>query len=196
MKHYCTLLAAVFLSCQWSYAQPPRVDWGFPIDSDQFDYGGHVQSDAEGNIYVAGEFSGAVDMDSWEDEQWMLDPGPGGMSSFVAKYAGSGELVWAMALESNTSGEVANTIQDLVVSSDGTIHIVMEVNSGLDLNPLGSEVPIQAMTPTAQGFFTISYSYNMPRTVPIHGTSRSSGRPVRIGWGLPASTLRPTGRSF
>ncbi|MBK6551512.1 MAG: T9SS type A sorting domain-containing protein [Flavobacteriales bacterium] len=153
MKHYCTLLAAVFLSCQWSYAQPPRVDWGFPIDSDQFDYGGHVQSDAEGNIYVAGEFSGAVDMDSWEDEQWMLDPGPGGMSSFVAKYAGSGELVWAMALESNTSGEVANTIQDLVVSSDGTIHIVMEVNSGLDLNPLGSEVPIQAMTPTAQGFF-------------------------------------------
>ena len=71
----------------------PAFGWAIRNGGTKDDIGRSVASDAHGNVYVAGTFSGMAD----------FDPGPGvynltpvgGTNIFAAKYSSSGALLWA-----------------------------------------------------------------------------------------------------
>ena len=74
--------------------------------------------DASGNLYVGGSFTGAAD----------FDPGPGfqvlnslgDLDGFVAKYSGSGDLIWVRRF----GGTASDQVNDLAVDAAGNGYAV------------------------------------------------------------------------
>ncbi|MFT4661981.1 MAG: hypothetical protein ACI8XB_002265 [Patiriisocius sp.] len=69
--------------------------WVKTIETDGFAGGDAVGLDSLGNIYVIGEFSGAVDFDAGPDEFILTEVGPTGRDGFVLKLNSEGDFIWA-----------------------------------------------------------------------------------------------------
>nr|WP_236649890.1 SdrD B-like domain-containing protein [Rhodopirellula sp. SM50] len=93
------------------------------------DYGRSVATDAAGNLYVTGSFSGTAD----------FAPGTGtinltsevGSDAFVAKYSAAGALVWARAL----GGSSFAVGYGLAVAGDGSVYTTGSFSGTADFDP-------------------------------------------------------------
>lgn len=91
-----------------------EFEWAFSVGGPYINEAATgVASDAAGNIYVAGTFSGPLD----------FDPGPGittlpgpSIATFLCKYDPDGNLLWARQLDVDLSGFVA-------IAADGNDHV-------------------------------------------------------------------------
>jgi hypothetical protein len=103
--------------------------WAFQIGSIDHDFGYDIKVDGSGNVYVAGSFGMTVD----------FDPGPGthnlisaGLSdAFVAKYDGSGNLIWANAITGTANvggGRIA-------LDASGNVAVCGEFQGTIDADP-------------------------------------------------------------
>jgi hypothetical protein len=79
------------------------------------DIGQADAADKDGNVYVTGSFSGAVNFGGVP-----LDSAPGSIAAYVAKYNPSGGLVWAKAITTSGSTDEGDAI---AVSPTGDVYV-------------------------------------------------------------------------
>jgi hypothetical protein len=110
-------------------AQNLGLKWAKEFDSLNDLYLTDIESDAQSNIYIIGQFSAPVDM----------DPGPGNFTLnslgdediFVAKYTSSGAFVWANSF-GGAGTDLANSI---AVNDVGDVALLFQTEGYIDLNP-------------------------------------------------------------
>ncbi len=120
MKHLKTLIFLLtILSLSTAFAQTNVLDWAIQAGNGGSEYGESVATDAAGNIYATGWFTGTVD----------FDPGVGvhelsGVSSnqtaYVLKLNSNGGFEWAYAYNLN----ITSRGYDIAVDDNGLIYIV------------------------------------------------------------------------
>lgn len=110
----------------------PNGDFGFAwrIGGTAFDEGVGLCTDAAGNLYVSGRFSGVVD----------FDPGPGTVNLnsasgtlFVAKYSSTGALSWARNV--GDDGGVEHFQESLAIDGSGNVYLTGWFIGSPDFDP-------------------------------------------------------------
>src|SRR5439155_1527016 len=77
-----------------------------------------IAADPVGNVYVAGTYTGTIDLDPSTTTAYNLG-GKGGTDVFVAKYSATGQIMWAKTLD----GAANETIADVVVDGIGNVYV-------------------------------------------------------------------------
>ncbi|HEX8358376.1 MAG TPA: SBBP repeat-containing protein, partial [Segetibacter sp.] len=131
MKHFLFLILYIFFAAT-SYTQPPNFNWvqrleratGLPFDESYF-----IGTDAERNVYVAGNFHFTID----------LDPGAGvsNVTSafdnvFVSKFNSAGSFVWGKHVGKNDKYTVCKSLS---VDAAGNVYTTGYFNGKADFDP-------------------------------------------------------------
>jgi len=93
-----------------------------------------VDTDVDGNIYVAGDFFGVVDLDPGMEEEIVVSE-EGERNAFVVKLNAEGEFIWQKSFLS----DVGCNLYDMHISSVGNIYLAGAYQGTIDLNP-GEEI--------------------------------------------------------
>ncbi|GAA4097868.1 hypothetical protein GCM10022392_21850 [Mucilaginibacter panaciglaebae] len=96
-----------------------------------------VKTDASGNVYVIGYFTGTVDFDPSASTANLGSP-PGSTSGFIVKYKADGTYVWAYTLGGTNVKPTA-----LTIGTDGSITIIGNFSGAVDAGPT---IGINALT--------------------------------------------------
>ncbi len=122
-------IACLLLSSHISQAQTPSLEWakGFGSSSVGWVYG--ITTDASGNVYTTGFFSGTTD----------FDPGPGvfnlsssgGYDIYISKLDASGNFVWAVRMGGTTNDVGLGIALDL----SGNVYTTGQFTGTADFNP-------------------------------------------------------------
>lgn len=137
-------------------AQQPIFEWakqfGNPSASDR---GNAVTTDASGNVYIIGDFSGTVDFDPGASVYNLTSINT---TTFVLKLDANGSFIWAKYFEiPNNFGYSSSG--DIQLDNLGNIYITGSVNGNIDADPnLGSYVLTGGMGIT--GVFAIKLDAN------------------------------------
>jgi hypothetical protein len=127
MKKIYVLILILIVAKSW--AQAPTFAWAKAMGSSLNDNGLSVKTDASGNVYTAGYFSGTVD----------FDPGPGtytltsagGYDMFIQKLDAAGNFVWTKSV-----GAAASDVgYGITIDGSGNIYIAGHFESTVDFNP-------------------------------------------------------------
>jgi hypothetical protein len=94
-----------------------------------FNLGKSITTDAAGNIYLCGYFSGDVDFDPTAGQVQLY--GAGFKDIFIAKYTSNGLLQWVKQI-GNADDQTAF---DMAVSASGSLYITGSFDGTLDFNP-------------------------------------------------------------
>lgn len=89
-----------------------------------------VETDLQGNVYVAGDFFGSADLDPGEGEEIVISE-EGDRNAFVVKLNSEGEYIWSKVLFSDQD---CNQF-DLHISVVGAVYMVGEFQGTVDLDP-------------------------------------------------------------
>ena len=93
------------------------------------DYGGIVQTDVFGNVYVIGSFQYTVDFDPGTKSFELTTNGSSDI--FIAKYNANGNFLWAK----NIGGITAESVSTSVLDAEGNIFIAGTFNDNIDFDP-------------------------------------------------------------
>lgn len=125
----CSLMVA----SSWSLrAQGVALEWAKQMNSDSANSMGQaITTDATGNVYVAGRFSGTVDFDPGNGTFNMTADGI--TDAFVSKLDAAGNLIWAKKMGSS-SAEV-DQASAIAVDADGNVYTTGIYGGGADFDP-------------------------------------------------------------
>jgi hypothetical protein len=101
-----------------------------------------VAADPIGNTYVAGTFSGTIDLDPTDGVTNLISKG--GTDVFVAKYGSAGQLVWAKSL----GGTANDSVADITFDGAGNVYTAGTFQGAVDFNP---DPNASAIVTAAQG---------------------------------------------
>lgn len=150
MKTRHTLFLGILcLFSSFSYTYAVSYQWGLHLGSTGTDRSRTTAYDADGNVYIAGSFSGTVD----------FDPGTGSADLtatadadiFLAKYDAAGNYVWAKALH-GTAG--MNEAYGLAVLPGGGVVVGGTFRDTIDFDPGVPEV-LQISAGHGDAFFAV-----------------------------------------
>ncbi|HKB01842.1 MAG TPA: hypothetical protein VKD90_06460 [Gemmataceae bacterium] len=133
-----------------------------------------VAADAAGNVYVAGTFSGTVDLDPSPTAQMTLTA-KGGTDVFVAKYGFSGQLVWARQL----AGMANESAADVAYDGIGNVYVAGTFTGAADFNP--NPAATASLTASAAGsafLWKLSPTGNLFMARTVGGTSSAASLAV------------------
>jgi hypothetical protein len=137
---YLLFAAALFLS-QKINAQEHQFSWVKSIGSTSSEGGRNILTDASGNVYTSGTFSGTVDFDPGTAVVNLTSIGTTNM--FVAKYDASGNLMWAKAIKSGSK---------ICLDASGNLYVSCDLyEPTLDVDP-GTGVSILTRMGTSDGY--------------------------------------------
>ncbi|WP_193172709.1 SBBP repeat-containing protein [Nisaea nitritireducens] len=105
--------------------------WAKGVGGTNSDYGRSIEIDSSGNSYVTGQFQGTADFDPSGVTQNLTSAGSSDI--FIAKYDGSGDLVWAKSV-GGTSADDSKSIQ---VDSSGNSYVTGYFDGTVDFDPSG-----------------------------------------------------------
>lgn len=146
-----------------------------------------IASDSQNNIYIAGLFSGDIDMDPGAGTHIISSGITLDLDMFLAKYDSAGNLQWANAFGGDLYTE---TIHDLHVDASGNIYFSGEFADSLDFDP-DTTTYILTGDPSVDGF-SAKYNTNGELQWALHFYSVSlSG--VRATQPLPNGNVLITG---
>jgi hypothetical protein len=136
MKNISLLLAlALYLPAQ---AQFVKNEWGGLILSADTDPGSSstprlydMEVDASGNTIIVGQFLGIIDFDPSANEQ--IDTSVGGGSSFIAKYDGTGGLLWVRIIPKPVAN--SSVIWSVTTDAAGGIYVAGNPGGVIDIDP-------------------------------------------------------------
>jgi hypothetical protein len=98
------------------------ITWGGPSS----DYGRAIASDVSSNLYIAGDFIGAVDMDPGSGT-YQLTSHSGGTDVFLSKFNSAGNFLWSV------NWDAAAT--DVLIDLSGNIHVTGIFEGTVDFDP-------------------------------------------------------------
>jgi hypothetical protein len=130
--HYaCLILIALFFHSTSAFSQAPDWRWAVSMGSQDTDYGNSITTDASGNVYSTGGFSGVID----------FDPGPGqsyifayaANDIFVTKFSRDGNFIWARAMGHVVDDEGYS----IAVDASGNVYTTGVFAHTVDFDPSG-----------------------------------------------------------
>lgn len=121
-----TLLA---ISPVLSFCQ--TFEWASQIVGATTNTGYDITTDAAGNVYVAGQFSGYTDFDPTAGTFGMTSVGI--FDAFAAKYSSAGNLLWAVQV-GGAAGEGA-IARGITLDNDGNVLIIGDFTGTADFDP-------------------------------------------------------------
>ena len=120
-------LTFIFCFLSTSFSQTYQWAHGFG-NSNANTQGKSITTDAQGNVYVTGDYSDSIDFDPGPGFAWLAS---GSTTTFFAKYDSSGNYVWAKSLNRNPGNCFAEKI---VVNSTG-IYLTGHFFLNVDFDP-------------------------------------------------------------
>ena len=119
--------------------EAPALKAGFSLGSTGDQYGKQVLTDAAGNVYLAGVFTGTVDFDPGTGVSNLTSTDPDG-NIFVAKYSPTGALTWARSVQmSLTFDSFADDVGvHLGLDTTGNVYLSGEYEGTAVFSPGGS----------------------------------------------------------
>lgn len=106
-------------------ASDGSVVWGRKIGGTGYDYGYGVTVDGSGNVYVTGEFQGAIDLNG----DGTIDlRSAGETDGFIVKYNLSGDVVWSRQI----GGRGFDYSYDIAVDTRGDVYVTGSFDGSVD----------------------------------------------------------------
>lgn len=139
---------------------------------------GAVATDLTGNIYVAGKFTGTIDVDP-SRKQFIISSTTGGAGDlFVVKFSPDRRLIWARTIGGMASTVAAN---DLAVDAYGVIYVAGEFNGTVDFCPTAATVNVTSKSGSVDGFLLqLSPAGKFGWVQPLAGRLYDSARAVAL----------------
>jgi hypothetical protein len=103
--------------------------WAKNIGGFYFDIGNCITADANGNVYIVGEYEGTVDFDP-SANTFNLTPDTG-VGTFLLKLDATGGFIWAK----NLGGSTANIGRSIAVDNNGNIYATGYFSKTSDFDP-------------------------------------------------------------
>ncbi len=140
MKKNCTLLVLSLLGQQMLFSQGPALTWARSVKS-QVTPGNQiinnpntVVTDATGNIYMTGSFTGTADFDPGAATVNLVSAG--NKDIFITKFDASGNFVWAKSI----GGSGDDMGLSLAVDGTGNVYVTGVYIGTVDFDPSASVV--------------------------------------------------------
>lgn len=157
------------------HAQNPGLDWAKSTGSTTDDQGWSITTDATGNVFTTGEFSGTAD----------FDPGPGtfnltsagGQDIFILKLDVNGNLVWAQAM-GGPGDDVGGSIK---VDGAGNVYTTGQFAGTADFDPGAGVVSIASAGSTDIFISKLDASGNFVWAKSIGGIQDDYGESIALG---------------
>ncbi len=117
--------------CQTGFAQEILYDWHLQAGSPVYgeDSGKSIMTDAQGNLYMTGDFYGTADFDPSDSVINLTSHGE--TDVFVAKYAPSGTYQWAF----NIGGTGYDQVNSIFIDISGNVYITGYFEETVDFDP-------------------------------------------------------------
>ncbi|MEA3444802.1 MAG: T9SS type A sorting domain-containing protein [Bacteroidota bacterium] len=103
--------------------------WAKSIDGTNTISGHCIETDANRNIYVSGQFAGTTDFDPGPNVYNLTDAG--GSDMFIVKLDSSGNFMWAK----NVGGADAESPSSMILDAVGNIYITGQFSGNTDFDP-------------------------------------------------------------
>lgn len=110
-------------------AQIPQFEWAIQFGGSSNELIRAMDTDAEGNIYAVGEYSGTVDFDPGPGTFELTTPNLGG---FILKLDPDGAFIWARSLNASVN---TFAINDISVDPSGNAWVIGTFGGTMDVNP-------------------------------------------------------------
>jgi hypothetical protein len=144
------------------YDREGRFLWVTAFGGTDMDYARCVKADGEGNVLVAGHYSGTVDFEP-RDERKAHDTlaTRSGRNAFVAKYGPDGKLVWVRGFgdeDHATPGSKRPDVEwseggrDIAVDEQGNLYLVGLFRGVIDLDPGDGKVERECVSDSQDGY--------------------------------------------
>ncbi len=125
---FALLLCAVFH--QTAPSQEPAFEWATCMGvSSGYDYGIAVVTDAAGNVYSCGSFTGRVDFDPGPDTFYLVSEGMEDI--YIQKLDAAGNFIWVK----QTGGQDYDYSSSLVSDAAGNLYCAGEFRDIVDFDP-------------------------------------------------------------
>jgi Secretion system C-terminal sorting domain len=151
------------------YNSAGAFQWGFSMGSTLSDDPFSADTDADGNVYVAGAFFDTVDFDPGNGTSTLTAPSMAS-AGYVAKYTSDGTFVWANLIRSTAYCST----QSLRIRPDGTVYVAGDFisnvsfdveQSNVTFNAAQSSLYLAQYTPDGQflwaKYFSAQYNFNL-----------------------------------
>ncbi len=104
--------------------------WAKKTGGNNYDSGRNITSDANGNVYFSGYYTGTVDFDP--DTSSYLLPGHSSGDLFISKLDAAGNFVWAVGFGSTTPQDFA---EEIIVDAAGKVYCIGNFEGTGDFDP-------------------------------------------------------------
>lgn len=136
IKH---LLTALILCASVDlYAQNHSFEWAVQMGASEENYGRAIVSDADGNVYTTGNFSGSVDFDPGSEEHTLTAVED--KDVFVTKFDKQGDFLWAIAV----GGSSYDIAYDILLDDDGNVLVGGAFGGYVEFEPGNSSTGLSA----------------------------------------------------
>ncbi|MBC7694318.1 MAG: T9SS type A sorting domain-containing protein [Burkholderiales bacterium] len=111
------------------FAQNPIFQWANKIGSGGYDFTYSLATDTTDNVYITGSFSGVVDFDPGVGTFTLSSPTAD--NAYIAKYNGTGNILWAQKLE----GKINSVGSAITYDKLGFIYVAGTFADTVDFDP-------------------------------------------------------------
>lgn len=149
----CLMITLVALWNLTYAAEGPKFNWGANLGSNSGDeVVNAIKTDASGNVYVTGKFSGQnVDFDFGAAATLLSSSGSSDI--FLAKYSPQGQLLWAKAI----GGLYGEEGRALAIAPNGSVWFTGTFTGIVDFDPSGTTVNLVANTTVDRDIFLAKF---------------------------------------
>ena len=141
---------------------------GLPADSIT-----KVVANPVGEVYVAGTFSGTIDLDPFAAAAKVT--ARGGTDAFIAKYDATGHLLWGATLDGLADESVARIALDGL----GNVYVAGTFSGAVDFNPDPNAAAVASGASGGSAFvWKLDYQGNFVMARTVNGTSAVTGMAV------------------
>ena len=129
MKSAIFTTSFIFLFCLYTSSQSTGFEWAKSITCSEEFSPSSVKTDGDGNIFIAGEYSGSADFDSGEGSLFFESYGYDDI--FFSKFNSQGQLIWTKTI----GGKYNDVCNNMTLDESSNIYITGRFSSTVDFNP-------------------------------------------------------------
>src|SRR5437763_11567039 len=136
----------------------------------------HVAANAVGEVYVAGTFSGTINLDPKGATPFHVTP-RGDSGVFVAKYDAAGNFIWGETLDGLANESVAR----IGLDGMGNVYLAGTFSGAVDFNPDPAAAAVASAAAGGSAYvWELDYQGNFVRARTAEGTSAVTGMAVDL----------------